>query len=76
MDFLLYLGVVVINGFVYVVGGFNGFLRVRIVDVYDSVKDMWTFCFSMEVRRSILGVVVLYGNIYVVGGFDGLLGCL
>jgi kelch-like protein 2/3 len=63
--------VAVINGLVYAVGGFNGSLRVRTVDVYDSVKDMWTSCPSMEARRSTLGVAVLHGNIYAVGGFDG-----
>lgn len=64
-----------INGLVYAVGGFNGSLRVRTVDVYDPVKDMWTSCPSMEARRSTLGVAVLHGNIYAVGGFDGSSGC-
>ena len=67
----VFSGVAVINGLVYAVGGFNGSLRVRTVDVYDPVKDIWTSCPSMEARRSTLGVAVLHGNIYAVGGFDG-----
>lgn len=60
-----------INGVVYAVGGFNGSLRVRTVDMYDPLKDVWTSCPSMEARRSTLGVAVLNDLIYAVGGFDG-----
>lgn len=55
----------------YAVGGFNGSLRVRTVDVYDAVLDQWTTCDHMEARRSTLGVAVLGNCIYAVGGFDG-----
>lgn len=65
------LGVAVLNGLVYAVGGFNGSLRVRTVDVYDPVRDVWSSAPSMEARRSTLGVAVLNGLIYAVGGFDG-----
>ena len=64
-------GVAVISGLVYAVGGFNGSLRVRTVDVYDPIKDIWTSIASMEARRSTLGAAVLNGLIYAVGGFDG-----
>lgn len=60
-----------VNSMVYAVGGFNGSLRVRTVDMYDPLKDSWTNCPSMEARRSTLGVAVLNGLIYAVGGFDG-----
>lgn len=64
------------NGMVYTVGGFNGSLRVRTVDMYDPVKDVWTSCPSMEARRSTLGVAVLNTVIYAVGGFDGASGII
>ena len=60
-----------VNGLVYAVGGFNGSLRVRTVDVYDPVKDSWSSVASMEARRSTLGAAVLNGCIYAIGGFDG-----
>ena len=65
------LGVAVIGGMVYAVGGFNGSLRVRTVDVYDPIKDVWSSVASMEARRSTLGAAILNGLIYAVGGFDG-----
>jgi kelch-like protein 2/3 len=65
------LGVAVINGLVYAVGGFNGSLRVRTVDIYNPLDDTWASVTSMEARRSTLGAAVLNGLIYAVGGFDG-----
>lgn len=39
-----------LNDKVYAVGGFNGSLRVRTVDVYDPATDQWSTCCSMEAR--------------------------
>ncbi|XP_073676575.1 kelch-like protein 3 isoform X2 [Garra rufa] len=64
-------GVVYMAGKVYAVGGFNGSLRVRTVDVYDGVKDQWSSVPSMQERRSTLGAAVLGDLLYAVGGFDG-----
>ncbi|GBP46686.1 Ring canal kelch homolog [Eumeta japonica] len=67
-------GLAVVEGRVYAVGGFNGTLRVRSVDVYDPTTDTWSFGPSMRARRSTLGVAVLEHQIYAVGGFDGTTG--
>lgn len=61
-------GVAVLDGLIYGVGGFNGSLRVRTVDVYDMIKDQWRPVASTEARRSTLGAAVLNGLIYAVGG--------
>merc|ERR1712223_2016713 len=50
-------GVAVVRGLVYAVGGFNGSLRVRTVDVYDPARDSWSSAPNMEARRSTLGMV-------------------
>ena len=59
------------RGRVYAVGGFNGSLRVRTVDMYDPTSDTWSSIASMEARRSTLGVAVFNDMIFAVGGFDG-----
>lgn len=64
-------GVVFMAGKVYAVGGFNGSLRVRTVDMYDGVRDQWSAVPSMQERRSTLGAAVLGDLLYAVGGFDG-----
>ena len=55
----------------YAVGGFNGSLRVRTVDMYDPTADSWSSIASMEAKRSTLGVAVMNDHIYAVGGFEG-----
>lgn len=50
----------------YAVGGFNGSLRVRTVDIYDAAADQWLPCPEMEARRSTLGVAVLGNCVYAV----------
>ena len=62
------------NECVYLIGGFNGSIRVRCVDKYDPVLNTWTTCANMEARRSTLGVAVCNGLIYAIGGFDGAAG--
>lgn len=60
------LGLSVLAGRVYAVGGFNGSLRVRTVDTYDAAADQWSPCPEMEARRSTLGVAVLGNCVYAV----------
>lgn len=67
-------GVVVLNGLIYVIGGFNGALRVRSVDIFDPVRRAWRAGANMEYRRSTLGVAALDGIIYAIGGFNGATG--
>ena len=64
-------GVAVYNSQIWAIGGFNGSLRVRTVDVYDPIKSEWNPGTPMEARRSTLGAAVLNGKLYAVGGFDG-----
>lgn len=67
-------GVAVFNGTIYAIGGFNGQIRVRTVDVFDPKLNQWTQCASLEARRSTLGACVLDGLVYAIGGFDGTIG--
>lgn len=64
--FAHFIGLCVLAGRVYAVGGFNGSLRVRTVDVYDASSDQWSSSPGMEARRSTLGVAVLNNFIYAV----------
>lgn len=64
--FLPHIGLSVLGGRVYAVGGFNGSARVRTVDIYDASTDQWSPCPEMSARRSTLGVAVLGNCIYAV----------
>ena len=64
----LYLGVGVVNGILYAVGGGNGNSVFATVEAYDPVSNTWTTRASMPTGRSGLGVGVVNGVLYAVGG--------
>uniref|UniRef100_A0A8D0MU40 BTB domain-containing protein n=1 Tax=Sus scrofa TaxID=9823 RepID=A0A8D0MU40_PIG len=65
------VGVAVVNGLLYAIGGYDGQLRLSTVEVYNPEMDTWTRVGSMNSKRSAMGTVVLDGQIYVCGGYDG-----
>jgi hypothetical protein len=63
-------GVGVIDGKLYVVGGFDAnYVLTSGMAVYDPATDVWTTLAPMPTRRS-APVAVLNGLLYVVGGFS------
>jgi N-acetylneuraminic acid mutarotase len=68
-------GAAVIDGKIYVVGGYatNGIDRTNLaeVDTYDPVTDLWESKASLPTPRSNLVVVVAAGKIYAIGGDRG-----
>ncbi|XP_009995102.1 PREDICTED: kelch-like protein 18, partial [Chaetura pelagica] len=65
------VGVAVLNGLLYAIGGYDGQLRLSTVEVYNPELDSWSKVESMNSKRSAMGTVVLDGQIYVCGGYDG-----
>uniref|UniRef100_A0A8C9SBC7 Kelch-like family member 18 n=2 Tax=Scleropages formosus TaxID=113540 RepID=A0A8C9SBC7_SCLFO len=65
------VGVAVVNGLLYAIGGYDGQSRLSTVEVYNPETDTWTQVASMNSQRSAMGTVVLDGHIYVCGGYDG-----
>lgn len=65
-------GVVVLNGKIYVVGGYDGYIFLSIVECYIFSINMWSFFILMGILRSVVGVIELNGKIYVIGGYNGL----
>ncbi|XP_039609452.1 kelch-like protein 18 isoform X1 [Polypterus senegalus] len=65
------VGVAVVNGLLYAIGGYDGQSRLSTVEVYNPDTDSWTQVASMNSKRSAMGTVVVGGQIYVCGGYDG-----
>ncbi|XP_058035936.1 kelch-like protein 18 isoform X2 [Ahaetulla prasina] len=65
------VGVAVVNGLLYAIGGYDGQWRLSTVEIYDPETDSWSRGGSMNSKRSAMGTVVLDGQIYVCGGYDG-----
>jgi kelch-like protein 2/3 len=67
------VGVGVLGGLIYAVGGYDGNSRqcLSSVEVYRPDHDVWNRVSDMSARRSGAGVGVLNGLLYSVGGHDG-----
>ncbi|MGH0120732.1 UNVERIFIED_CONTAM: hypothetical protein FKN15_029868 [Acipenser sinensis] len=65
------VGVAVVNGLLYAIGGYDGQSRLSTVEVFNPETDTWTRVASMNSNRSAMGTVVVDGQIYVCGGYDG-----
>ena len=57
-----------VNGKIYVIGGGNNNVQLRIVEAYDPAKNEWTKMASMPTARRALSVSAVRGKLYAVGG--------
>eukprot|EP00102_Acyrthosiphon_pisum_P009276 XP_003247156.2 PREDICTED: kelch-like protein 2 [Acyrthosiphon pisum] len=65
------LGVGVLNGVLYAVGGHDGLQVLRNVEAYQPNTGVWSTIPDMHLCRQYPGVAVLDGLLYAVGGDDG-----
>ncbi|KAM5238175.1 kelch-like ECH-associated protein 1 [Ctenodactylus gundi] len=65
------IGVGVIDGHIYAVGGSHGCVHHNSVERYEPERDEWHLVAPMLTRRIGVGVAVLNRLLYAVGGFDG-----
>ncbi|RMB90081.1 hypothetical protein DUI87_33536 [Hirundo rustica rustica] len=65
------IGVGVIDGLIYAVGGSHGCTHHCSVERYEPERDEWLQVAPMGTRRIGVGVAVLHRLLYAVGGFDG-----
>lgn len=71
------VGVGVLNGFLYALGGHDcpasnpAVYRTETVERYDPTTDTWTLIASLSVGRDAIGVSVIGDWLIAVGGYDG-----
>jgi N-acetylneuraminic acid mutarotase len=65
------LGVAVVNGKIYAIGGVNNDTQLAINEEYDPAKDTWTTKEPMPTARSGFAIAVYQSKIYVIGGTVG-----
>ena len=64
------LGVVVVDGKIYAIGGTNGSL-LRTNEMYDPATDTWTTKQSMPTARQSFAIAAYQNKIHVIGGIIG-----
>ncbi|XP_044754365.1 kelch-like ECH-associated protein 1 [Coccinella septempunctata] len=65
------VGVAVMDGLLYAVGGSEGSKYLNSVECYDPDTDKWAPVKSMHYNRLALGVAVVNRLLYAIGGYDG-----
>ncbi|XP_022905246.1 kelch-like ECH-associated protein 1B isoform X2 [Onthophagus taurus] len=65
------VGVAVMDGLLYAVGGSEGLKYHNSVECYDPENDRWTNVKPMHTKRLAPGVTVVNRLLYAIGGFDG-----
>lgn len=58
-NFLFQVGLAVVNGQLYAVGGFDGTAYLKTIEVYDTDQNQWRLCGAMNYRRLGGGVGVM-----------------
>lgn len=73
-DLLLNIGagIVVLDGQLFAVGGYDGTQHLSSVECYSPCNDQWMSITQMKSNRCYVGTAVMCGKLYAVGGYDGL----
>ncbi|XP_035658314.1 kelch-like protein 18 [Branchiostoma floridae] len=66
------VGVAVLAGKLYAIGGYDGEVRLSTVEEFDAETGKWSLTTGMNSKRSALGAATLVGKLYVCGGYDGI----
>ncbi|KAF6035084.1 KLHL18 [Bugula neritina] len=66
------VGVSVLDGELYAIGGYNGTARLDTVEVFEPSTMEWKAVAPLTCPRSALGAASMDGRLYVCGGFDGM----
>ena len=70
------IGVGILNGLLFALGGSDGISALRLVECYDPHTNAWRRVADMIEERSSVAAVGLGGHLYAVGGYDGIMSCL
>ena len=70
------VGVGILNGNLYAVGGSDGIQPLKLAERYDPTCDLWTRISDMNERRSSVAAATLGEYFYAIGGYTGVTSCL
>ena len=70
------VGVGILNGYLYTVGGSDGIKALKLAERYDPSCDTWTRITDMNEKRSSVAATILGDYFYAVGGYNGETSCL
>lgn len=65
------VGCVSYQGYIYVIGGYDGSDRLSSCEKYNPTTDEWSTICEMSEKRSNFGIEIIDDMIYAIGGFNG-----
>lgn len=70
------VGVAILMGYLYAVGGSDGLQALKLAERYDPTCDTWTQISDMNENRSSVAAAALGEYFYAIGGYTGTTSCL
>ena len=70
------VGVAVLNGLLYAVGGSDGVQALHSAECYNPRTNSWSNISELNEERSSVAATVLGDTLYAIGGYDGIMSCL
>ena len=70
------VGVAILKGYLYAVGGSDGLHALKLAEKYDPNSDTWTQISDMNEKRSSVTATTLGDYFYAIGGYTGVTSCL
>ena len=70
------VGVAILNGCLYAVGGSDGVQPLKLAERFDPASGLWTRISDMNERRSSVAAATLGEYFYAIGGYTGVTSCL
>ncbi len=70
------MGVCLLNGFIYAIGGSDGLQALKQVECYNPKTNSWSVVADLNEIRSSVAAAVIGDILYAVGGYDGIMTCL
>ena len=70
------VGVAILNGLLYAVGGSDGVQALRSAECYNPRTNSWSSICDLNEERSSVAAAVLGDVLYAIGGYDGIMSCL
>ena len=70
------VGVAILNGLLYAVGGSDGVQALHSAECYNPRTNSWSNISDLNEERSSVAVTVVGDTLYAIGGYDGIMSCL
>lgn len=70
------MGVCILDGILYAIGGSDGYQALKQVECYNPEINLWSHVADLNESRSSVAAITIDTSLYAIGGYDGIMNCL